>query len=153
MITGKELQKNLSLARAELKRSRRRRAQSFAFDVNARIKRRVINKGERADGKDFGVYSQSYQKYRKKKNLTAPPFPKVNFKKTSRMWTNTRGQASHDEYPEIYIGPTSPENIEKLAWMEDKFGDIIEMSESESAAQVQTEVKKIVKILKKHNLL
>lgn len=153
MITGKELQKNLQLARIELKKSRRKRALSFGMDVNATIKARVINKGLNADGDDFGIYSTSYAKWRRKHNLSAPPFPKVNFKKTSRMWTNTRAVVSHDEAPVVYVGPITPENIEKLAWNEERFGKIIELNENEHQRQMRIEVSKIAKIFKKLNLI
>lgn len=152
-MTSAELQANLRKARNELNSSRYARAQKYALDMTARVKRRVINEGLDHEGHAFGVYKESTRKHRRKANLTASPYPKINFKDTSRMWTNTKGVADNSPVPEIYIGPTSNENVSKLAWNEDRFGEIMTPSDQEITSQAQIEAKRITKILKKHNIL
>lgn len=134
-ITPEEMRRRIQATTEELIRTRSRDMLVVGLDMVALIKRRVINKAENAEGASFGVYSQAYQKYRAKKNLTDTPFPNKNFKFTTRMWNNTTAtiiKESRDALT-VRLGPTTQFEVDKLRWNEERSGKIIDASKSEQA--------------------
>lgn len=125
--------RRLNRVRGELQRTRARDMLIIGLDTIAQVKRRVINTGINHEGRSFGVYSQAYQRTRKKENLTARPFPNVNFKRTTRMWNNTTAQViGKNQYAvTIRLAPTQSGEQEKLKHNEDRFGTIIDLDPKE----------------------
>jgi hypothetical protein len=69
------------------------------------------------------------------------------------MWNNTRGVAGTGNPVPIFIGPSAADEVEKLAKNEARFGPIVDINEEEESKQATLEVKKIEKVLRKHNVL
>jgi hypothetical protein len=100
-----------------------------ALDAAALMKRRVINERIDADGGIFGLYSENYQKRRKRRNLLGSA---VNFSFSNKMWNSTTARILSDTgyVVTILISP-DPENIFKMASNTERFGTILELNKDE----------------------
>lgn len=155
MITPDEAINRIRLVRQEIIATRTEDAIRIAADTLAAISDRVINEGRNAQGNSFGVYSPSYQKWRAKNNLTAPPFPNVNFKRTTEMWNDTQVVvvSESDTVTSVRITPVAPHNIDKMIWNVERFGEILETSDQEDNLLAQAVQDRYISIFQKYGLL
>lgn len=125
----------IAATKRDLARTRVRDMLVIGLDMIALVKRRVINTGTNAQGRSFGTYSRAYQRVREKENLTDVPFPKKNFKRTSRMWSNTTASiiSQQDSSVTVRLAPVTQTEIDKLQHNEKRSGNIIVLSKRENS--------------------
>lgn len=136
MISPSEMVARLQRVRQDLERTRARDMLVIGLDAIALIKQRVINKALDDEGQSFGIYSDAYQKQRGRENLTERPFPRKNYKRTTRMWNNTTASIIKSETGAVTVrlAPVSAGEVQKLKWNEQRDGKtIIKPSKRESS--------------------
>lgn len=150
----------LRACRQEMEATRQIDALKIGLDAVAAIKVRVQNEGLNAEGQSFGVYTEQYQKWRAKNNLTAAPFPLVNFKKTTAMWNSTTANVTFDGngVTEVRILPEGADdqgvsNLDKMRWNEERFGPILDVSQAERDMIQAAVTARYIKLFKKYELL
>lgn len=104
-------------------------SRAAAAAVLPEIRQRIHVEGKKSDGSEIGTYSNSYLKLRQKKyNRTADT--KVIASLTRQLENGYTLTATENGYT---IGNTSPENDEKIQWLEEKYGTIWNLTEKERA--------------------
>lgn len=111
-------------------------ASDSAHTITALAISRVVNRRVDDEGSIFGIYSDSYQKTRIKKNLTGD---QINFSHTNEMWRTTipRLVVANDNRIEFIVKPDTA-NEDKMKWQNDRFGNIIAMSDEEKRIHDET---------------
>lgn len=155
-ITPDEMRSRIRSCQDDLIRTRAKDMLIIGLDVNALIKKRVINTGEDANGGTFGVYSAAYARRRVKNNLDDKPFPTKNFKFTTRMWNNTTATVIQDDadHVRIRIAPVQQFEIQKLQWNEEREGKpIIAINKQEEAILERSIKARYKKVLTRNNII
>lgn len=155
-ITPEEMKSRIQSCRDDLIRTRARDMLIIGLDLNALVKRRVINTGQDASGGTFGVYSAAYARKRTKNNLDDKPFPTKNFKYTTRMWNNTTATVIQEnaDHVRIRIAPVQQFEIQKLQWNEEREGKpIIALNKQEEALLERSVKARYKRVLIKNNII
>lgn len=142
MISPRELVARLRELKAQYLSDREMIYLQVADAATALMKSRVINRRINASGDSFGTYDPKTIARKGTRNGSSD---QVNFSDTNRMWSGTgfdggRGVkaalikplSESDTKVEIIIQPENdPQRQEVLGFLENRFGDIVEWSESE----------------------
>ena len=149
---GRSTIRKIDNALAKLPEALVKEALTFALSINAAIADRVQNDGLNASGTLFGTYAPSTQKAKIKSGRKAPNFPIINFTDYGNMFSDIK--ANIDDVKRvgtkvvIKLAPTNKENIDKLRWNVDRFGEILEASQGEQDALKKDIEKRYRKLLK-----
>lgn len=155
MISPEEMKTRIAAVRSDLIRTRARDMLVIGLDMIALVKSRVINKAVNHEGKSFGVYSLAYQRQRGRENLTDRPFPQKNFKRTTRMWTNTTASIIGQKETEVTVrlAPVTQTEVDKLLFNEKRSGTIIALSKNENVILERAIQKRYRRILINNNII
>ena len=151
---GAQAIRNLDRLLVEFPAHLAREVVKVAFDYTALAKKRVQGSGLDEDEKPFGIYADSTQKYKERKNRTSTPFPYVNFTDTGAMLRNTRPVVEEITKDQVVvrIAPTVNREIDKMRHLEESFGGIMKPTKKEKNLISRNIVFRINKLFTKYNL-
>jgi len=121
-------------------------SRAAAAAVLPELRERIHERGEMSDGTKIGTYSSTYLKFRQKPGKGHPQRtsdPNVILSLTRALEGSYVTAATENGYT---IGVNNPDSVNKIAWMEEKYGIIYELTteEKKTAFIAANEIAKLI---------
>jgi hypothetical protein len=109
-------------------------SRAVATALMPEIRERIHERGENSNGQQIGTYSNSYLRMRQRKPYNRTADPEVVASLTRQLENSYVLAPQQKSYT---IGVATPLSVDKIKWLEEKYGSIWQLTERERLAALE----------------